>query len=225
MPLTCGPVTGKYGSIVFGESHFASWPGRYSQWSHNLDYVSANTWRYRADGAGAVIQMGGMGGCVDPVPTEGALNLSIANPGLAGNTTSLTHVLWIKSTGIGVLKVPSDTYALDVNGIIRCTSVSQTSDIRFKTNIRPMKQALAKVESLRGVTYDWRRDEFPQQLFPQGEQLGLIAQEVQSILPEAVQEDEDGYLAVDYAKIVPVLIEAIKEMNQEIRALRAQINP
>ncbi|MBN2355374.1 hypothetical protein JXO59_04635 [candidate division KSB1 bacterium] len=52
--------------------------------------------------------------------------------------------------------------------------------------------------------------------------MGLIAQEVQKVLPQVVLADEDGYLAVNYATLVPVLIEAMKEMKQEIELLKAQ---
>ncbi len=221
--VTCGPITGKYASIVFGEASHASWPGRYSQWTQNLDFVSDETWRYRRDGAGAVIMIGGMGGCSSPVPDKGVFYLGIANPGTAGNTVNLTDVLLVQSSGMGILKQPGVGVALDVAGTVKCVNVVQTSDLRYKQNVRTVNDALAKVASMRGVTYNWRCGEYPEQNFKQGNQIGLIAQEVQKIVPEVVQTDEQGYLAVDYAKVVPLLIEAIKEMNIEIASLKAQL--
>lgn len=68
-----------------------------------------------------------------------------------------------------------------------------TSDQRFKKNITPISSALDKVEKLQGVTFDWRIGEFMNRNFPEGKQVGFIAQEVEKILPEVVTTDNDGY--------------------------------
>jgi hypothetical protein len=77
---------------------------------------------------------------------------------------------------------------------------------------------LEKVEAISGNTYDWK-DGFETSHSHKGHDLGVIAQEVQSVLPEVVTERETGYLAVDYVKLVPVLIEAIKELSAKIDRL------
>ena len=65
----------------------------------------------------------------------------------------------------------------------------------------------------KGVSYQWRTEDYPGHGFREGTQLGLIAQEVEKVLPEVVVHGPDGYKAVDYQKLVPVLIEAVKEQQ------------
>ena len=97
-------------------------------------------------------------------------------------------------------------------------STSVGSDRKLKTNIKDIKYGLKDVLKLRGVDFDWKekRDGV--------HDIGVIAQEVKKVIPEVVQEVkdlvEDTYLSVDYAKLVPVLIEAIKELKEEIDGLR-----
>ena len=86
------------------------------------------------------------------------------------------------------------------------------SDERLKTNIETIPNALEKVNALRGVTFD-----------KDGERgLGVIAQEVEKILPEVVIQGEE-YKSVAYGNIVGVLIEAIKELTKEVEELKRQI--
>jgi hypothetical protein len=77
---------------------------------------------------------------------------------------------------------------------------------------------LDKVVKLRGVYFDWNEDE-TNFVFNDGKQIGVIAQEVEEIFPELVKTDENGYKMVDYTKITPVLIEALKEQNSKIVSL------
>lgn len=72
-------------------------------------------------------------------------------------------------------------------------SVVLTSDLRFKKNIAPITSALDTIEKLRGVTFDWRIGEFTNRNFPEGKQVGFIAQEVEKVLPELVTTDKEGY--------------------------------
>ena len=72
---------------------------------------------------------------------------------------------------------------------------------------------------LNGVEYEMRTDEFPKNYFQPGRQIGLLAQNVEKIVPEAVNE-KDGYKGVDYARLVPLLIEAIKELQKEVETLK-----
>ena len=97
-------------------------------------------------------------------------------------------------------------------------STSVGSDKKLKTNIKDIKYGLKDVLKLRGVEFDWKEKR-------EGvHDIGVIAQEVKKVIPEVVQEVkdlvEDTYLSVDYAKLVPVLIEAIKELKEEIDGLR-----
>lgn len=109
------------------------------------------------------------------------------------------------------------------SGYVCANSYSCPSDERLKTGVEDLPDAMATVNHLRGVRYEWQSDRFPERKFPAGPQIGLIAQEVKAVVPQAVTEGEDGYLAVDYARLVPVLIEAIKEQQRTIDGLKAAI--
>ncbi|MBO7433796.1 MAG: tail fiber domain-containing protein, partial [Salinivirgaceae bacterium] len=103
-------------------------------------------------------------------------------------------------------------------------TLQTSSDIRYKTEIKPLERALDKVLTLSGVTYKWRASEFPEQHFDNKTHIGVIAQEVEKVFPELVNTDESGYKSVEYANIAPVLIEAIKELKAEKDALEAKLD-
>ena len=93
-----------------------------------------------------------------------------------------------------------------------------TSDKRWKTSIKNIDFPLEKVSQINGVEFDWIEDE------PvhgnKGHDIGVIAQEIELVLPEAVQTRESGMKAVQYDKIIPLLIEAIKELQKQIKELK-----
>jgi hypothetical protein len=98
-----------------------------------------------------------------------------------------------------------------------------TSDIRFKENINPINNALNKIDKISGYTFNWKTDEELVSLHGHsGHDVGVIAQEIESILPEVVTTRDNGYKAVKYEKIVPFLIQCIKELKDEIRDLKSQ---
>jgi hypothetical protein len=90
-----------------------------------------------------------------------------------------------------------------------------TSDQRLKDNITPIPNALGKVLSISGNTFDWN-----EKSEKEGNDVGVVAQEIMKVLPEAVTTRDNGYLAVHYEKLVPLLIEAIKELKVEINDLK-----
>jgi len=87
----------------------------------------------------------------------------------------------------------------------------------LKDNIELIPEALHKVEQLRGVMFDWN----DKQDIHKGHDTGIIAQDVQKVLPELIEERENGYLAVKYEKIVGLLIESIKELKTELDDLKS----
>jgi len=97
-----------------------------------------------------------------------------------------------------------------------------SSDISLKDNIRPIESAIFKVKQIRGVEFDWneKSTEIQQE---KGHDVGLIAQEVEKVLPEVVQIREDGIKAIAYEKVVPLLVEAIKEQQTLIGDLSNRI--
>src|SRR5262249_46546038 len=101
---------------------------------------------------------------------------------------------------------------LQVNGSVSGVGpYTDLSDPRFKTNITPLTHALDDVLHLRAVSYDWRQEEHPAKNFEHRRQVGFIAQEVKEVLPQVVSQDAEGYYSIAYSKLVPVLVEAIKE--------------
>jgi hypothetical protein len=97
---------------------------------------------------------------------------------------------------------------------------SRRSDSTWKTNIVVIPNALSKVDSLSGYTYNWKIGEFPNEKFTSDLQVGVLAQEVEAIYPTAVFTRVDGKKEVDYVSLIPLLIQAIKEQQAQIEELK-----
>lgn len=95
-----------------------------------------------------------------------------------------------------------------------------TSDERLKNDIVAIPNALQKLETLQGVEYNWNTE---LQNVYSGHDVGVLAQEVEQVLPEAVTQKDNGYKAVNYEKIIPLLIEAIKELKAEVETLKSKV--
>jgi hypothetical protein len=111
--------------------------------------------------------------------------------------------------------------SLIVTGSITATddiTAFATSDIRLKENIIPIPNALTKVNQISGNTYDWKEG-FDNIHNHKGNDVGVIAQEIEAVLPQLVVNRDNGYKAVQYEKIIPLLIEAIKELSNKIDRL------
>lgn len=110
---------------------------------------------------------------------------------------------------------------LSVTGAITATSditAFHSSDRRLKENIIPISSAVDKVKRIGGYEFDWNnKSDF------EGHDVGVIAQEIESVLPEVVANRDSGYKAVRYEKIVPLLIEAIKEQQLQIEELKSKL--
>ncbi len=91
-----------------------------------------------------------------------------------------------------------------------------SSDKRWKKDITPLKGSLEKMLKLQGVTYYWRKKEFPNKPFNNEKQIGLIAQDVEKIFPELIFTDKSGYKNLDYSKFSPIIIEAVKELYAKV---------
>jgi len=110
------------------------------------------------------------------------------------------------------------TYALYVAGNAMTTGTWGTSDIRWKKNLVPLKNVLRDINKLEPVSYNWRTDEFPDMDFDEGNQIGLVAQDVEKIFPDLVKSDANGFKAVAYDKLSVVLLQAIREQQQHIKS-------
>jgi len=113
------------------------------------------------------------------------------------------------------------TAASTTTGEIRATgdiTAYYSSDIRLKENITPIPNALEKVNQISGNTYDWK-DGYDEIHSHKGNDVGVIAQEIENVLPQIVTNRDNGYKAVQYEKIIPLLIEAIKELSAKVKEL------
>jgi hypothetical protein len=152
------------------------------------------------------------------------------NGGTSAGSADMTF-----ANGDGILTVERLNVGLsagtnDTDGLIRAENdviAYATSDRRLKENILPILNALDKVKQIQGVTFDWIPLTKEQRKIlhgNEGHDIGVIAQEIEAVLPELVTTRDNGYKAVKYEKIVALLIEAIKEQQGEIDELKRKIN-
>jgi len=94
-----------------------------------------------------------------------------------------------------------------------------SSDMRLKNNLQVIEGALDKIDGINGYEFDWN-DKSPGWARQRGHDVGVVAQEVQKIHPEIVEERKNGYLGVDYKRLVPLLIQSVKELKQEIDEIK-----
>ena len=160
---------------------------------------------------GALVVDGGVG----VGKTITAQDIRVVNEISAPVGTSLTltaptgqHVAIQTNTVVtGILSVTDDITAF------------YSSDERLKDNITPIDDPLSKVLSISGNTFDWN-----EKSNKSGHDVGLIAQEINEVLPEAVTTRDNGYLAVDYQRVVPLLVEAIKRLTDKVDDLEQKLS-
>jgi hypothetical protein len=161
------------------------------------------------------------------------VNATIVNGDLVGQvkTPNQTNI-----TGVGALVGLTVNGALTVQGggggnlgSITCDGdiiAYYTSDERLKENIEPITNALDKVNAISGVTFDW--NETAKEILLSAKdaprQVGVMAQRVNEVMPELVVTRPNGYMAVDYEKMCVLLLEAVKELSQQVTDLKSQVN-
>jgi len=137
------------------------------------------------------------------------------------NITSTGNLTNLVATSFGC-----GTAASGTSGEIRATNnvtAYYSSDERLKDNVQVIANALAKVLQIRGVEFDWNNLDEPEDgYFVRKHDVGVIAQEIEKVIPEVVGTREDGIKAVKYDRIIPLLIEAIKELKAEVDALKGK---
>jgi hypothetical protein len=119
-------------------------------------------------------------------------------------------------SSVSISTITTISADLNVTGDI---TAFYTSDARLKDNVTPIDDPLAKVLSISGNTYDWN-----EKSGKSGDDVGVIAQEVLEVLPQAVTTRDNGYLAVDYQRIVPLLVEAVKELSARVQDLEQKLS-
>jgi hypothetical protein len=114
-------------------------------------------------------------------------------------------------------------HILIINGTGVINGMFISSDSRFKDNIEPIENTDEIIKKLNPVAYQYKTDEFKDRNFPAGNTYGFIAQELNEVLPDAVNKERDGYYSVNYIALIPVLTKAIKDQQTEIEALKAKV--
>ena len=136
------------------------------------------------------------------------------SPNITVGTVSATSAYFNGTVGIGNI---TPSYTLDITGGVRATQdVIAYSDVRVKKDIEKIDNALEKISQISGYTFN-RKD------CDSKRQAGVLAQEVQKVLPEVVYEDNNGMYSVAYGNLVALLIEAIKEEKAKREALEKRI--
>ena len=170
--------------------------------------------------------------------SNGSHNILIGYNAEATSTSTNNEMTIGTASGDGLInnvRIPGvdftmNTTALHYGAEIRADGdvvAYYSSDERLKENIEIIPDALSKVQQIRGVTFDWTDEYLEKQggedgYFHRKHDSGVIAQDVEKVLPELVAERPDGTKAVRYEKLVAVLIEAVKELKQEIEELKGE---
>ncbi|MFD2175990.1 tail fiber domain-containing protein [Veronia pacifica] len=122
----------------------------------------------------------------------------------------------------GSLKVttPKQTPDIHIDGTtstIKARQFRRSSDERLKQNIKPIVSAQHLLNQIEGVTYRWKDTHHLT------EEFGLIAQQVETVIPSLVDEDEDGLKSVDYEGLIPLLLESVKQLYSHVERLDARL--
>ena len=199
--------------------------------SSQISYLSVSSIPSGIVSGSSQVTFSGIGSL--PTLVSGSSQITYANVSSipAGIVSGSSQVTLSSTTGYGsvlnqaVLTSSSPTFAgLTINGAITATgdiTAFFTSDKRHKNNIQTIPNALEKVTKLNGVTWEWNDD--VNEVTKSTPKTGLIAQEVQEVLPEVVKTRDDGFLALDYSKMMGLLVEAIKEQQTQIHSLTIEI--
>lgn len=169
------------------------------------------------------------GGAVDGAPAYGFMFAGTATFGTHGDTAADWATYFTMSSGAQrgwIFRMDNNTNVASIsarghayfNYVYSYGDVTAFSDRRLKENIESITNALSKVKELNGVTYT--RSDLDNK---ERTHIGLIAQDVQAVFPEAVHENNDGYLSLNYMGLVGSLVEAIKELDTKNQSLEARL--
>jgi hypothetical protein len=98
---------------------------------------------------------------------------------------------------------------------VTAQNVNSLSDATLKANVAPIENAGTVVDGLNGVGYDWQDGS--------GHAYGMIAQQVEEVIPEAVKTDANGIKSVNYSMVIPFLVETVKQLRQDIAEIKTQL--
>lgn len=145
----------------------------------------------------------------------GSMIFEVGDSVTAGVAVILTDTMKLTSTAQTLYHSGSVKFVTTSGGISVTGDVTSSSDENLKENIQPIADALAKVQQINGVSFNWKDSGRPS--------IGVIAQNVEKVIPEVVTENAEGSKSVSYGNMVGLLIEAIKEQQASIEKLEARV--
>jgi hypothetical protein len=205
-------------SIELLSSSFEDTSESLAEWSNSLDLYDG--WKLYVDDSDKGLISGNE---IVNVKAGTGVGLSYSS---TNNTITISTNSNLQFDSIGV-----GTPASGVTGEIRATNnitAYYSSDRRIKTNIIRISNPLEKIERINGVEFNWT-DEYLKirggidGVFIRQDNIGVIAQEIEEVLPQVVINREDGIKAVNYEMIIPLLIESIKELKKELDEIKKKI--
>jgi hypothetical protein len=149
-------------------------------------------------------------------------NIFIGNQAGYNETGSNKLIIENSSSGTPLVFGDFGTDVFRVNGDIEATIFNTVSDVALKQNITELAGVTEKLKLIRGVSFDWNQSGETGLLLKEGRQIGVIAQDVEKVYPELVATNDKGYKMVDYTKLTPILLEAIKEQQAQIESYKAE---
>jgi Chaperone of endosialidase len=177
--------------------------------------------------SGGTLEIGRSDASIQPYGSfavEGSnCTMKLTSESAAGDNVVISMITRPDSAKVGIgTNTPEE--ALHVVGNIGLTGeMVILTTTKLKTNIRSIDNAVEIVNNLNGVRYNYRSNEYPELKLPERDQIGLLAEDVEKVLPELVFEDSNSNKSVAYIKLTAVLIEAVKELKSENDELKARI--
>jgi hypothetical protein len=213
-------------------------------WEYPVSATQASRWALTASASGNTFYLYNYTQSkkafqVDGTASHITLNHDAAGTTQIGTSTTQTAYQLYVATNVG------QTGAIEAAGSVKITSGAlgvniaasatagridasndivaySTSDKRLKENIKPLENATEKVKKLTGVEFDWKQEHKDVHGY-EGHDVGVIAQEVQEVLPEAIRTNDSGYLSVRYEKLIGLLIESNKELAARVEELEQKL--
>jgi len=197
-------------------------------WNMGIDASDSNKFKIANGGswnnlsAGARLTINNSNGYVGIGTSTPGANLEINGPG--------SNTLRIRATGSPNYWDIFQNYAGADNAftylynggvvakVLTTGAWQQLSDSDLKENISPLENPIEKIKAISGIKFTWKNTELSAD-----EQVGVLAQEVEQVLPQAVSTNDEGNKMISYASLIPLLIEAVKEQQKTIEALKADL--
>jgi len=166
--------------------------------------------------AGSGLDLSGTTFSIEPDLRDGITHIGLDSGDYIGFTNNSRIDFYVNGSNEFRMESDGDFHA---DGDVIAYSTTTASDERLKENIQVVENAVDKCKALRGVTFDWKRDG--------AASAGVIAQDVQEVLPEAVKQvtgmNGEDHLTVNYGALTSILIEAVKELSAKVKELEAKV--